>query len=153
MPPPLDANYPLHTSFPYKKRSEMANECFAANVANILSHMVLCPTCQHTLWLGKYGCRPGVRTNCFAWCLCQMRTMDNRQGCTVAWAGWVSKGNFWACYFQHGVRKKRHSSRATNHMTWIKKTTGVLVALQFPEDDELLQFLKDMHAPKRGNYK
>lgn len=104
MPPPVDANYPLHTRFPSKTRSEMANKCFAANIANILSHMVLSPTCQHTLWLGKYGCRPGVRTNCFAWCLYQMRAMDNRQGCTMAWASWVR--NFWACYFQHGVRKE-----------------------------------------------
>lgn len=40
-------------------------------------------------------------------------------------------------------------------MTWIKKTAGVLVALQFPEGDELFQFLKDMHPLKhgRGKYK
>lgn len=66
----------------------MADGCFAATITNILSHMVLGRTCQHTLWLGKYGYSPEVKTKCLTGCLCQMRAVDIQKR---GWMGFPNK--------------------------------------------------------------
>ncbi len=114
----------------------MADECIAATITNILSHMVLSRTCQRTLWLGKYVCRPGVRTNCFAGCLCQMRSVANQQKCTMAWAGGVDKYKFWVCCFQRRRVKIVVTAEGQQIIwpEWKRQVVSVFVAPQFLED-------------------